>query len=238
MPEKLTVRDPSITPTSDAVIHVVNDPEGAPLSFKMTIADAIAPFIGGSAFIDQSGGTTDTYGVLAGAIDGGNTTYTVSNGVYTSGTLKVSLNGQLQTQGASEDWTETIAASGTFDFAVAPVAGDEITVEYNKVVTAGPAGIVGIQTAVSILTSGENLIGVTDTSSARTITISTADILAGSVTAPRLITIKDVSGAAGTNNITVDTEGAETIDGVANILISVNFGVARLYTNGSNLFTI
>jgi hypothetical protein len=80
--------------------------------------------------IDQSGGTGDTYGVLGGAINGSNTTFTVSQGVYISGKLTVYLNGQIQTQGTSEDWTETAPASGTFDFATAPTGGDEITVAY------------------------------------------------------------------------------------------------------------
>jgi hypothetical protein len=85
---------------------------------------------GGSAMqTDQSGGTSDTYGVLAGMIDGSNTTFTTSV-PYMTGTLQVYLNGQLQTQGSSEDWAETTPGSGTFDFAVAPESGDEITVYY------------------------------------------------------------------------------------------------------------
>jgi hypothetical protein len=83
-----------------------------------------------NAQIDQSGGTSDTYGVLGGTINGSNTTFTVSEAVYATGTLKVWLNGQLQTQGTGEDWVETTPASGTFDFDVAPVSGDEIVVEY------------------------------------------------------------------------------------------------------------
>jgi hypothetical protein len=81
-------------------------------------------------YVDQSGGTSDTYGALAGAINGSNTTYTVSLSAYTTGTLRVYLNGQLQIQGTASDWTETTPASGTFDFVTAPTAGDEITVMY------------------------------------------------------------------------------------------------------------
>jgi len=80
--------------------------------------------------IDQSGGTSDTYGVLSGTINGTNTTFTVSNTSYISGSLMVYLNGQLQTQGSSEDWTETTPVAGTFDFATAPESGDQITVTY------------------------------------------------------------------------------------------------------------
>ena len=83
------------------------------------------------AYIDQSGGVNDTYGVLAGTINGVNTTFTTSQSVYDTGSLQVFLNGQLQTQGDSEDWQETTPASGTFDFTVAPIVGDEIVVKYN-----------------------------------------------------------------------------------------------------------
>lgn len=86
---------------------------------------------GGGLHIDQSGGTSDTYGVLSGTINGSNTTFTVSEGEYISGSLVVLLNGQTQTQGSSEDWVETTPASGTFDFNTAPVSGDEITVMYS-----------------------------------------------------------------------------------------------------------
>ena len=86
-------------------------------------------------FIDQSGGTSDTYGVLAGAVNGSNAVFTVSQALYATGTLLVYLNGQLQTQGTAEDFVETLPASGTFTFAVAPPTGSLITVEYQKVVT-------------------------------------------------------------------------------------------------------
>ena len=94
---------------------------------------------------DQSGGTSDTYGVLAGLVNGSNTVYTVSNSVYITGTLRVYLNGQLQTQGSSEDWVETSPEAGTFTFITAPLSGDEITVSYH-----GGSG-------TSALTSFDNL---------------------------------------------------------------------------------
>jgi len=110
-------------------------------NLKQVTAQSIADLggAGGNTFndiyIDQAGGTSDTYGVLAGTRNGSNTLFTVSEAVYATGTLKVWLNGQLMTQGSSEDFVETTPASGTFTFAVAPAATDEITVEYQKVVT-------------------------------------------------------------------------------------------------------
>jgi len=88
--------------------------------------------------IDQTGGTADTYGVLAGSVNSSNKVFTTSASKYVSGSLTVYLNGQLQTQGSSEDWVETTPASGTFTFAVAPTTGDEITAVYK--VSAGASG--------------------------------------------------------------------------------------------------
>jgi len=99
-------------------------------------------------YIDQSGGTSDTYGVLAGLVNGSNKIYTVSQSVYSTGTLKVYVNGQLQTQGSSEDWVETTPASGTFTFATAPETGDLITVTYQSQVLSSDVVVVttGAQT--------------------------------------------------------------------------------------------
>jgi hypothetical protein len=84
----------------------------------------------GSWFTDQTGGTSDTYGVLAGSVNGSNTVFTVSQAKYVSASLRVYLNGQLQTQGSAEDWVETSPAAGTFTFNTAPQTGDQITAVY------------------------------------------------------------------------------------------------------------
>jgi hypothetical protein len=48
--------------------------------------------------------------------------------------------------------------------------------------------------------------------------------------------IKDSTGNAGTNNITLTTEGAETIDGSATYVLSTDWEGAIIYTDGTNLF--
>ncbi len=52
----------------------------------------------------------------------------------------------------------------------------------------------------------------------------------------RILTIKDKSGSAATNNITVS--GANTIDGTASKVINTAYGVLRLVSDGSNWFSI
>lgn len=72
-----------------------------------------------------------------------------------------------------------------------------------------------------------------DTSSSPvTITILTSQILKGT-----LFIIKDGSGNASTNNVTVATEGSETIDGASTVDIIVDYGVIRLFVNGTNLLS-
>ena len=71
----------------------------------------------------------------------------------------------------------------------------------------------------------------TGTGAVTSLTLPTAQTVAG-----RTIIIKDAGGLAGTNNITVDTEGAETIDGGATAVISSNYSSINLYSDGSNWF--
>lgn len=80
--------------------------------------------------------------------------------------------------------------------------------------------------------AGETIIGITSTASARTVTLSTAETVDG-----RVIIVKDESGAAGTNAITIVTEGAQLIDGAASLDINANYGAARLYSDGQNWYT-
>jgi hypothetical protein len=87
-------------------------------------------------------------------------------------------------------------------------------------------------TGVNYLTANDYYVGVINTDVPRTITLSSADTQNG-----RTIIVKDETGGAGTNNITIDTQGAELIDGLATIVISAGYGVARLYSNGINWFT-
>ncbi|KKM99860.1 hypothetical protein LCGC14_1143620 [marine sediment metagenome] len=88
-------------------------------------------------------------------------------------------------------------------------------------------------TSSSITTNGQNFLGVDTSGAAVNIVLSNEDI---ALTAHELV-IKDTSGNAGTNTLTISTEGAQTIDGAASIDIVVNFGVARLISFTNNVFT-
>lgn len=76
-------------------------------------------------------------------------------------------------------------------------------------------------------------IGVTSTAAPRTITLPALAAV------PEWIeyVIKDESGGAGANNITIDGDGAETIDGATTKVINSNYGAVRLLRGESAWFT-
>lgn len=76
----------------------------------------------------------------------------------------------------------------------------------------------------------------TSTAAPRTLTISSADIASSVDTEIWVFDVEDESGGANMNNITIATEGSETIDGAATVVITEDFGSVRLYSNGSDLF--
>ncbi len=82
-------------------------------------------------------------------------------------------------------------------------------------------------------TDTDLIVEVADTSVGRTVTLASATVAGG-----RVVIVKDVSGGAGTNNISVVTEGAETIDGAASVVINTNYGYRVLYSDGANWFVI
>ena len=77
------------------------------------------------------------------------------------------------------------------------------------------------------------IIGVTNTDSPRTITLPTLTRLT------KRITVKDESGGAGSNLITVDVAGSGTIDGLSSNNITNNYGSLTVYSDGAgNYFTL
>ncbi len=88
--------------------------------------------------------------------------------------------------------------------------------------------------AGNLLSTGAIILAVTDTAAPRTVTIQSADIL----NAGQLFIVQDETNGAGANNITVATEGSETIDGAGSDLISTNRGNILMYSNGANLIIL
>jgi len=82
-------------------------------------------------------------------------------------------------------------------------------------------------------TSTNHVLFVIPVGGGSTITLQTSDCING-----REIIIKDTNGSAGTDNITIETQGSETIDGAATYTINSNYGKVTLISNGTNWFTL
>jgi len=89
------------------------------------------------------------------------------------------------------------------------------------------------KTGTSINSSDASILAPDNTAGPETVIVQTADIAVDG----RVFIVKDEFGMAGTNNITIVGEGGETIDGASSLVITVNYGVARLYSNSSDLFS-
>lgn len=81
-------------------------------------------------------------------------------------------------------------------------------------------------TSYSVVTT-DSTIAITSTAAPRTITLPSSGLTAGQV-----FTVKDESGGAGTNNITIDGNGA-LIDGASTVILDVGFGSVSVYWDGS-----
>jgi len=75
------------------------------------------------------------------------------------------------------------------------------------------------------------IVAVTSTASARTITL----VSAATMGAGAILIVKDQSGGAATNNITVSS--GDNIDGAGSATINANYGVIRLYCTGSTWYS-
>lgn len=99
---------------------------------------------------------------------------------------------------------------------------------------AGAQSINVRQTAISTAALDQDyLIAVTDTSAPRTITLS------NTARENQVFIIKDVSGNASVNNITITVNGGvKTIDGITSFPINTNYGSLTIYADSSSNYWI
>lgn len=92
-----------------------------------------------------------------------------------------------------------------------------------------------VNTATYDLLVGDQILHVTytTTGAVTSLTLPTAQTIAN-----RVIVIKDAGDNASTNSITIDTEGAQTIEGNATIVINTDGSYVKLYCDGTGWFLI
>ena len=91
-----------------------------------------------------------------------------------------------------------------------------------------------VSSSPTISNSDTFVLLLVDTSSARTITLP----LASGVSACRTYIVKDISGNSETNNITVDIQGSDTIDGASSQTLNSNYGSWFISGDGSSAWYI
>lgn len=88
----------------------------------------------------------------------------------------------------------------------------------------------------SVLTD-HRVIVITDTSSPRSVVISTENIQEASLESPEYFTVKDESGGAGTNNITISGETGN-IEKVANFVLKADGESVTFYSDSTDLWIV
>jgi hypothetical protein len=83
------------------------------------------------------------------------------------------------------------------------------------------------------LTAADFYLGITDTTAARTVNLPPLN----SVPLEQLYIVKDESGNASVNNITIDGNGTEQIDGALTRVINNNYGAVGILRGATAWFT-
>ena len=133
------------------------------------------------------------------------------NDISTDGTLSDNSDDALPTQQAVKTYVDTEVSANS------------------SVVT-----LQAVTTSTAIYDASADIITVNN-AGAVTLTIPTAWITDSQ---NKKVVIKDISGAAGTNNITLATQGSETIDGAASFVIDNNYEAITLFSDGTNLYVV
>jgi hypothetical protein len=141
------------------------------------------------------------------------------------------------TQGATEDWEETTPASGTFDFITAPLTGDVITAFYAVAMGGTPSPLYSVSeidfsdTPFAVTaTSGKHIILVDATGGDVDVDLPTA------VGNECEFVIKKIDSSA--NDVNVNADGAETIDGGATAPLTAQYESINIITNNTNWWII
>lgn len=121
-----------------------------------------------------------------------------------------------------------------------PVVLNGLIDEYNRGASQQDGTLSGSRRSVADADYAANIndfiISYATLTAGRAVTLPKVSSL-GSAIQAKLFIVKDEAGTAGTNTITVSVSGGATIDGSSTKTITTNYGVLRVYTNGTAYFT-
>lgn len=217
--------------------------------------------IGARYIIDQNGNHSFTQPVNTSGVP---TLFTITPGAHTglTATTEVSqfkLSATTQTWAAGNITTQRYATFGAPTYTITggastitnainadfadPVAGALTTLTNIYAIKTGNAWLNGGQTAkvTTVAAATYNLLEtdyILNVTYTGTGAVTNLQLMTEQTVAGRVIRIKDAGGNAGTNNITITTEGAQTIDGAATLILNTNYQAVDLYCDGSNWFIL
>ena len=113
--------------------------------------------------------------------------------------------------------------TGTVDLAIATTKYVDDSIAFRNITT------VAASTYDLLVTDYILNVTYTATGAVTSLTFPTAQVVKG-----RIVTIKDAGFLAGTNNITVDSEGGALFDGAATAIINTNKAAKNFYCDGTN----
>jgi len=157
-------------------------------------------------------------------------------GIYADGVTTVNVDGltfenncnHIQTEGSTalvKIRNSSLNVGATYPTGIRNNAGSLIDYSNNGLTTVANTNYTAL--------ASDDTITYTSLSAGRTVNLPTAVGLKG-----KIFVVKDGAGSAGANNITIDPNGAETIDGAATKAITTNYGSLRFYSTGSAWLTI
>jgi hypothetical protein len=168
---------------------------------------------------------------------------------YTSAT-QVALNADVGTLASCGFWinrSQGQSGKAINNFNGNPVIDRDNTV-YGIPEYQGTGGVVNrVQRAVTELTrrpvadhdytvlNADQLVAVTSITAPRTITLPAG---LGAAGLPYYVDIKDESGGVTANNVTLSVTGGGTIDGASSLVMGANYQHHRVYSTGTNWFTV
>ena len=141
----------------------------------------------------------------------------------------------LEAQGSAPGTNQSVYVNVSNDLYYKNSSGTSVQITNGSNIAAVGSGVITYSeittTPYSVVTGdAQKVLGV-DTSTPRTLDLPAA-------TNVMWFKVKDIDGTAGTNNITVDANGSDTIDGAATHVITENFGSRVFMSDGVSAWYI
>lgn len=154
---------------------------------------------------------------------------------YSTYTLKERASAPALTANRGKLYTKDV--SGVTELWYLDSAGNAVQITEAGAVggsgSAGPYTVTTVSSGTHNVSAEQQVLHVTYTATGAVTINLRAAATAG---AGAWLKIVDAGGSAGTNNITIDGNGSETINGSTTFVINTNRGAVEIYCDGSNWF--